>query len=112
MELYVICVPYPQSTVGSAGYSVVPGFDIGALNCKKTVVTELIYRIIIELNIATILYSEPVTMSIMHIHIMDSYIAGVEEINHIVITFAFSQFTVTIMIYIDLEASYCNIIIS
>ena len=63
VQFYFIRVPYSKSAVGPAGYAVVPGFYVLTLNCKQAVVPELIYFIIVKLNIFTVSYPQPVSLA-------------------------------------------------
>ena len=112
VKFYFIRVPYSKSAVSSAGYEVIPGFYVLTPNCKHAVVSELVYSVVVKLNVFTLVYSQPVSHSIMHIHIVYFYVTRVSEVNHIIVSFSQYDFTITSIVYIDLKAPYCNVVVS
>ena len=64
--------------------------------------------IIVKLNIGTIDYFNPFSMSIVHIHIMNLNIFGIEEMYHIVISVSFRFIQIIVMIPKNFKSFYSD----
>ncbi|KAF5038741.1 hypothetical protein DSECCO2_551140 [anaerobic digester metagenome] len=71
---------------------------------------ELIYLIIVELDIGTIFNFQSISMTVVHIHVMNLNICCVIEIDQVIISFTFIFFLIPIMIPVNFETSYGNIL--
>src|SRR5665647_211721 len=71
-----------------------------------------IHFIVIKLDIGTILYSQPVSHSMMHKHIVHFYVITVIKVHYIIVPSSQYDFTITSVVPINLKASYYNVVVS
>ncbi|MPM78108.1 hypothetical protein SDC9_125119 [bioreactor metagenome] len=74
--------------------------------------TKLINPVVVEFYILAVLYSQSVSVAVMHVHIRDSDIFTVKKMDKIIISISSLFFGIPIVISIDLKATYSDILIS